>query len=145
MPKPPEPPGARRHRIEACPEGVRTALGAIMAELGAGGLGDGARRDAEIVLAEVLTNIARHAYGGAGGPVRLVLRALGDGHVQCSVIDWGRPMPRGALPSASMPDPQGRPEGGFGWPLIRLLSAGVAYERLGRRNRLRLRLRLRGA
>ena len=27
MPKPPEPRGATRHRIEACPEGVRAALG----------------------------------------------------------------------------------------------------------------------
>jgi len=142
MPKPPEPPGARRHRIEACPEGVRTALGAIMAELGAGGLGDGARRDAEIVLAEVLTNIARHAYGGTGGPVRLALRVRGDGQAQCSVIDWGRAMPGGVLPAGTMPDPHGRPEGGFGWPLIRLLAAGVAYDRLGRRNRLRLRLRV---
>ncbi|MEY2955880.1 MAG: ATP-binding protein [Gemmobacter sp.] len=141
MPKPPEPRGATRHRIEACPEGVRAALGAIMAELGAGGLAEGARRDAEIVLAEVLTNIARHAYGGAGGPVRLALGFGRDGVAVCSVIDWGRPMPGGALPSALMPDPHHRPEGGFGWPLIRLLSAGVGYDRLGRRNRLRLRLR----
>jgi serine/threonine-protein kinase RsbW len=141
MPPSPEPRRSRRHRIEACPEGVRAALGTIMAELGAGGLGDGARQDAEIVLAEVLTNIARHVYGGTGGPVRLALWILRDGQTLCSVIDWGRPMPGGVMPPGTMPDPHRRPEGGFGWPLIRLLSAAVRYDRLGRRNRLRLRLR----
>ncbi len=89
------------------------------------------RETAELVLAEVLNNVAEHAYGGGGGPVSLRLRLMPRG-IACRVADRGRGLPSGRLPdtAAQGPDPAALPQGGFGWPLIRMLTRGLRYRRL---------------
>ena len=85
-------------RFAAEPLAVRAALqrletGAALAPL----TGDG-RDCVLLVLAEVLNNVAEHAYGGQPGPVVLALRRRGD-TVFLRVADRGGAVPpRGPVP-----------------------------------------------
>lgn len=97
------------------------------------------RATVEIVLAEILNNIAEHAYAAGDGPVRLWLRQCG-GLLSCRVEDEGLPMPGGRLPRPPVPPPESLAEGGYGWHLIRTLALGLAYERDAGVNRLSFRI-----
>jgi serine/threonine-protein kinase RsbW len=104
------------------------------------GLSQEDRSVAELVLAEVLNNVAEHAYGPGGGRVTVTLSGDPAG-VRCRVTDEGRPMPGERLPEGRLPGGPGTavadlPEGGFGWHLIRSLSVGLTYARVDGQNRL---------
>jgi len=99
----------------------------------------------ELVLAEALNNIVEHAYPDAlvQGAIHIRCRAKADG-LHFTIIDQGNPMPNGQLPQGI---PQNidteladLPEGGFGWCLINDLAKDVHYQRIGRENRLDLRI-----
>lgn len=129
--------------FDADPVPVRDNLRRTLDWLVDAGIGRDGRDLAEIVLAEVLNNVAEHAYDGRGGPVDLRLRRC-TGAVVCLVRDHGRPMPGGQAP-AGRPPAMGAtlddlPEGGFGWYLIRSLVYDLRYRRLRGCNRLRLAL-----
>ncbi|PTE16352.1 ATP-binding protein [Pseudogemmobacter blasticus] len=98
------------------------------------------RSNAEIVLAEVLNNIAEHAYAGRPGPIRLWV-AREPGRLCLRVEDEGRPMPGHRLPPDRLPAPGELAEGGFGWHLIRALASDLRYDRCGSLNRLCFHLR----
>lgn len=99
------------------------------------------RRDlAEIVLAEVLNNVAEHAYAGGPGDITVTLSQVRD-RLWCVVTDRGRVMPQGQLPPGTLPATAGvqladLPEGGFGWHVIRSLTADLNYTRDQDQNRL---------
>jgi serine/threonine-protein kinase RsbW len=112
------------------------------------------RGTVEVVLAEVLNNIAEHAYAGGPGKITVTLR-LGGAGLACQVTDDGVPMPDGRLPDGAHPMEQlsiggnladvaleDLPEGGFGWNMIRLLTEGLHYVRVGGQNRLSFVIRL---
>ena len=139
---------------------MRAGLGRLMMDLAALGLNPRARIDAEIVLAEVLNNIAEHAYHGAGGWVRLALVTRPGGTLVCIVVDAGHPMPDHARDDSDCDHTQAGPmagqsgaanatqseacalsEGGFGLALIAALAPGGRYLRRGGANWLRLTLR----
>jgi serine/threonine-protein kinase RsbW len=134
---------ALRYRLWAEPLALRAGLGRLMVDLSHLGMAPQARIDAEIVLAEVLNNIAEHAYAGAGGPIRLALIASPGDDVACLIADCGRPMPQTAAPT---PPPRGPvngaaiAEGGYGLALVAALAPGGRYRRLVGRNWLRLTL-----
>jgi serine/threonine-protein kinase RsbW len=99
----------------------------------------------EIVLAEVLNNIGEHAYRGrAGGSIVLRIRDEGE-MLHFETRDDGLPMPNGRMPAgraARLDCPvEDIPEGGFGWHLIRNLTAGLCYARVGDCNQLTFRMR----
>lgn len=124
----------------ASPATIRENLGHLMQARPLSDLSDDSRASAELVLAEVLNNIAEHAYTDGRGPVSLSLVRAGNG-IACLVVDQGAAMPGGALPDASPPlSPdlalEDLPEGGFGWHLIRSLTQDLAYRRTGGCNRL---------
>lgn len=111
---------------------------------------DAAERDAvELALAEALTNIVEHGYGGDAVDeirVRLAERA---GALEVEVWDRGRPIPPGKLEQADdttfQYDPQdldGLPEGGLGLALIKAAFNEVRYRRKAGVNRLQLVKRL---
>ncbi len=117
--------------LTADPHSVRGALCGLMDTPAFRLLDADSREVAELVLAEVLNNIAEHAYGGGGGPVSLALRQRA-GELACRVADKGRPMPGNRLPDATLPDlapSDSLPQGGFGWPLIRGLTCRLRYRR----------------
>lgn len=78
-----------------------------------------------LVLAEVLNNVAEHAYGGAVGPVAVSLRR-GGGGIVAQVLDRGCDAP---VIAGLCPAPVDLPEGGFGFGLIRALATGVEQRR----------------
>lgn len=128
-------------------EGVRALLRRAMARLEALDLPEPERARIELVLAEVLNNVALHAYGDRPGPcpIRLTCRP-GIGNLAIGVCDSGHPMPDGRLPAGrpqqvSLPLAD-LPEGGFGWFLIRGLAEDLQYERRSGRNHLQFRLPL---
>jgi serine/threonine-protein kinase RsbW len=93
---------------------------------------------AELVLAEVLNNVAEHAYGDSGGTVSVSL-AQDQAGIRCRVVDQGRAMPGEELPQGHLPGEPDTPladlpEGGFGWHLIHSLCADLAYKRVDGQN-----------
>jgi serine/threonine-protein kinase RsbW len=81
---------------------------------------------AELVLAEVLNNVAEHAYAGTAGEIEVSLERTASG-IAVRVADRGQPMPDNRLPEGLAPDPRNLPEGGFGWHLIRTLTRDLSY------------------
>lgn len=127
--------------ISADPVSVRHGLAQLLALPPLASMAPGARGSAELVLAEVLNNVAEHAYAEGVGPVEVTLFALPTG-VGCQIVDQGLPMPGERLPEGRAPDlddaaPDDLPEGGFGWHLIRSLTRDLSYLRSDDRNRLR--------
>ena len=129
--------------IRAEPSSVRAALQTITAAQPVCDLTDDQRGTVEIVLAEVLNNVAEHAYAYAAGPVAVTV-ALIPGGLACDVMDEGAPMPGGQLPEGRLPDGD-LPEGGFGWHLIRSLTQDLSYRRQRGTNRLGFVIPLNGA
>ena len=133
-----------RLTFAATPDAVRAALAQVT-----DGLRDVLLPDEcgalEIVLAEVLNNVAEHAYAGTSpGQVELSV-AVDAASVRCRVCDEGVELP-GILVSAPVPDmgpgfdPADLQEGGYGWHLIHALTSALTYERRGNRNTLDLEL-----
>ncbi|MBM9593700.1 ATP-binding protein [Rhodobacteraceae bacterium MCCB 386] len=107
------------------------------------GVADEQRGTVELVLAEVMNNISKHAYAGACGRIELDIARDGD-DLSFSVVDDGRPMPCGVLPRGCAAEldcaVEDLPEGGFGWRLIRELTRDLVYLRIGERNHLAFRI-----
>ena len=99
----------------------------------------------QIVLAEVLNNVAEHAYArqSVDGTIRITCTVT-PGAFRFTVLDEGREMPTAALEKGPRPAPRDAhedlPEGGFGWPLIRSLSTNLSYARRRGRNCLRFEI-----
>lgn len=130
--------------LAANPDAVRDGLARIMALQPLAGLSVDDRDAAELVLAEVLNNVAEHAYSDTTGTVAVTLRAVPAG-LDCLVVDQGVAMPDNQLPAGRLtagPDTgvDDLPEGGFGWHLIRALTRNLSYVREGDCNRLRFTL-----
>ena len=119
---------------------VQQSLRQMLGQEPLAGLHADDRGTAELVLAEVLNNVAEHAYGDGGGTVSVSL-ARDPAGIRCRVVDQGRAMPGEVLPQGRLPGGPGTalmdlPEGGFGWHLIRSLCADLAYARVDGQNRL---------
>jgi serine/threonine-protein kinase RsbW len=118
--------------------GLRPALAGLACDADAAG-------SIELVLAEVLNNIGEHAYRGMDeGSIQLSVWASGD-TLHFEARDAGLPMPNGRMPAgraARVDCPlEEIPEGGFGWYLIRHLTADLHYARVGEINHLTFRMR----
>jgi serine/threonine-protein kinase RsbW len=132
--RPPDPPPLV---FTADPAAVRAALARLLAAAPVQDLPEDDRGTVELVLAEVLNNVAEHAYAGGSGPVEVGLCATPLG-LACRIVDRGLAMPNGELPTGALPHstPADLPEGGFGWHLIRSLTADLTYARSAGQNRL---------
>jgi serine/threonine-protein kinase RsbW len=119
---------------------VRHALAELLAAPPVNALSRADQATVELVLAEVLNNVAEHAYAGASGTVTVDL-APAPGGLACLVFDAGDPMPGDRLPEGRLWADRGTaladlPEGGFGWSLIRSLTRDLSYQRRRDQNRL---------
>jgi len=106
------------------------------------GAAAGADHDATLrvvlILEELFTNTVTHGYpGGADGPIWVTLASQTDA-IAVTYEDAAPPFdplgPPPALPLA----PEEREPGGLGLALVRGLSLGASYVRLGDRNRITL-------
>lgn len=92
----------------------------------------------EIVLAEVLNNIAEHSYEETNlGDVSISVLCT-DELVSIETRDHGLPMPGLTPPNTELDEipmeVDDLPEGGFGWFFIRSLSSHMEYRRVGSQN-----------
>lgn len=90
--------------------------------------------DLKIILAEALTNIARHSGLTKADAITLELRRDKD-CLTCTIIDHGRAFDPTFL-GQTTPDPQALSEGGYGWFMIRSLTRSLTYTRHNDENRL---------
>ncbi len=132
----------------AHPASIRDNLDHLLGSRPLSELSEDSRGSAELVLAEVLNNVAEHAYGEGLGPVAVTL-ARGPAGIACLIVDQGAAMPAGTLPEGKLPETsdlalEDLPEGGFGWHLIRTLTRDLAYLRTGGCNRLSFTLPIEG-
>lgn len=127
-------------KCRATPVDVRRMLGTLRTRLATEELSDEDCNTIEIALAEALNNIVEHAYRPDDrGTITLTL-SVGPRRLTCELRDLGVAMPGLAPPDGTAPDVGGPratlPEGGFGWFLIRALTARLHYRREGAENRL---------
>jgi serine/threonine-protein kinase RsbW len=123
---------------------IREALAEVRARLARMGLTEEEVTTVEVVLAEVMNNVAEHAYAWRrDGEMLLGMRLAAEG-LLVSVTDEGRPMPDSELPFGQRLDPtlpiDDMPEGGFGWLIIRQLARDVSYLRDNGVNQLSFRV-----
>ena len=133
---------AIRRSFVASDAATRAALLAVTEALIAAGLPEDVVGSAELILAETLNNIVEHAYAGKEGPVELII-AVGSAGLDCTVRDQGPAAPVGFPPDPPLPEvnpPHDLPEGGFGWHIIRALTADLSYKREAGWNVLRFRI-----
>jgi len=137
-----------RLRFAASRAAVRDAVVAVDAALAAAHVAGELRAAAQITLAEACNNIVEHAYKGddapGAGAITLAVAAEAGG-LRVTLRDRGAPMPGGAMPGRALPridpdNPQGLPEGGFGWPLLRAMTRALHLSRRGGQNILTFRL-----
>ena len=121
-------------------ESVRVGLGRVMRSLET----SNSQYDCgeiELVLAEVLNNVAEHGRDlSLKHPISIRWQ---EADALCvSVIDSGGEIPIGTITKAKMPcietNPADLPEGGFGWALVDIICSEVHSRRRGSFNTLRL-------
>lgn len=106
---------------------------------------------AELVLAEMINNVAQHGVptgpdgdrAPAGQDRRTAIRlciALAPHGPVCILADRGQAIPRACIEAPPAPVPASLPESGFGWGLIRQLTDQLCYARDGGRNILFFRI-----
>lgn len=130
-------------RFDATEVGARSAAQAVAGQLTLRGIAADRCSDIEIATAEAVNNVVEHAYDpGHCGSLVLSLSRCGT-YLCLAVFDRGRPLPCGAVPEGKAADVSGPadslPEGGFGWFLIRTLTASISYRQNGAENHLILR------
>ncbi len=83
--------------------------------------------DLRIGVSEAATNSVLHAYDGRPGQPLCLELAGNERRVVAALADRGHPPPRHLIDARppAMPAPDGLPEGGWGWPLIRMISDRV--------------------
>ncbi len=131
-------------RVPARNPSIRSALAEVRARLALHELGSESLDTVEVVLAEVMNNVAEHAFAWRqDGEMLLYLKMTSDG-LTCSITDEGRAMPDDTLSTAPQPVSEaagdGPSEGGYGWLIIRQLARDVAYVRKDGVNQLTFRL-----
>lgn len=134
-------------RVLARNRSIRDALAEVRMRLARTGLSEEELSTVEVVLAEVMNNVAEHAYAWRrDGEIFLGIRTTAEG-LMISVTDEGIPMPDEELPFGERLDPtlpvSDMPEGGFGWLIIRQLARDVSYLRQEGVNQLGFRIPLR--
>ena len=125
------------HRVlRADPFEVRQALRDLRARFAPAVSADAMGR-LELVLAEVMNNVAEHsATQGVGSGAMHLCIVMQDGGLSCAITDDGGKLPADCLKPRNLPaiDPLDLPEGGFGWFLIQGLTQSLCYYREDRRN-----------
>jgi len=146
VPMPPMVQSVLHRTMRADPSSIRAGLGDIMSWLEQESVATADRETTELVLAELLNNIAEHGYPAEKAGSLSVELNLCDSDIALSISDSGIEMPGGTLPKGELPESGGPvddlPEGGFGWFLIYSLTKELSYNRIANKNLLFFRIPL---
>ena len=89
----------------------------------------------DLVLEEILINVARYAYPPEGGLVEVVCSGEGNGRLRVEIADWGLVFnPLQADPPDLSRGLADRPIGGLGVFLVKSMVDSIEYCRQGSRN-----------
>lgn len=128
-------PVARRLSLPATAESIAPFQDFVRSGAIAAGLPPDELGKLDLVLEELLVNIARYAYTSASGEAEVAITADGPGKVSLEISDSGNPF---NLLDADPPVLGGaladRPIGGLGVFLVRSLVGSLTYRREGGRN-----------
>lgn len=124
---------------------VRETLTAVRARF-LDDIGPDAMGRLELVLAEVMNNVAKHGAGKGTAPAPLIHLCIVSHScgLACALTDDGDRLPPECLLPRNLPQlPDNElPEGGFGWYLIQDLTQELCYYREDTRNFLAFRIPL---
>ncbi len=127
--------GLRRLSLPASLNSLQAFLDFAHAGAQAAGLDSGDQDRLDLVLEELLVNVARYAYQPGTGDVELAYAVESPGRLTFQVVDKGHafnPL------EADDPDLEGRledrPVGGLGVYLVRHLADSISYRRDGDHN-----------
>ncbi|KAJ57483.1 hypothetical protein ACMU_02970 [Actibacterium mucosum KCTC 23349] len=128
----------------ADPFAVRDSLGQATGWMEGRGICQSDRDRTELVLAEILNNIAEHAYAGQDpGPVEMWLMQRPEA-LTVQIEDCGSRLPGDSLPPGNLPSHDTAladlPEGGFGWFLVFSLTEDLTYYRSHGKNIVHFRV-----
>ena len=102
----------------------------------------------ELCVVEIVNNAIEHAYGHEKGHKVEVAAHLDQSGLTLTVSDWGKPMVKGKLESASLPvdldDPALWLDSGRGLPIVQSLMDSVYYQRDGDKNSFVMLKRIKG-
>ena len=125
--------------------GVRQILLDLNQKLAHLQIEEDARSNVELVMAEALNNVVKHAFPSCDDAWVTLKMLTRTESLLFEVIDRGLAYPEGVLPRGNLPDntvsTDQLPEGGFGWHIIRSLTTWVEYHRIKGENRLILKMR----
>jgi anti-sigma regulatory factor (Ser/Thr protein kinase) len=140
-PDPPRPDGGLSLLIEASAAGLAAAQPGLRRALDESGVAQRVADRAEVVVEEVVMNVAMHAFDDSERHA-VALRATPQPSGGCELVfeDAGRPFdPIAAVPPGPKREPDEVQVGGLGLVLIRRFASELAYERLpAGLNRLRV-------
>ncbi|GGE53384.1 ATP-binding protein [Actibacterium pelagium] len=126
--------------------GVRHGLDRVNTVLVANGYDADLRGSVQILLAEVMNNIVKHAYGEGGQGMIKVLVTVCEPSLQFRITDTGVPLPDFAARPKDYDlintPVEHLPEGGFGWNLISQIATNLDYCREDDQNILTFEIRL---
>lgn len=128
-------PAARRLTLPAKTESVALFCEFARAGAAAAQLPPGELEKLDLVLEEVLMNIARYAYVPGTGDAEVSYMSSGTGTLEFEISDWGNAFnPLEVEPPDFSRGLADRPIGGLGVFLIRSLVNSLAYRREDGRN-----------
>lgn len=97
----------------------------------------------ELALEEALVNVAKYAYGEAGGDVEVNCRSFEGGVFSVEIIDSGVPFDLTTMPDPDIAaDISDRKIGGLGIFFIRQLMDEVVYQRQEDKNILTMNMKI---
>lgn len=123
-------------------DGVALAIEAFGRFTQTNALPDDVRRDFQLALDEVLSNVVRHGLAGRAGSVSLAY-GLAGGVVWVDVVDNAPAFDPLSVPAPDTTAPlEARTAGGLGIALIAAIMDDVRYERRGDLNHLMMKRRI---
>jgi serine/threonine-protein kinase RsbW len=128
-------PAARRLTLPASVESIDAFRDFVRMGAVAAGVPAGEFEKLDLVLEEILVNIARYAYPPDTGAAEVAFTPGSIGRLHVEISDWGSPFnPLEVEPPDFSRGLAERPVGGLGVFLVRSLVSSLAYRRQDGRN-----------
>jgi serine/threonine-protein kinase RsbW len=126
---------AHRLVLPACAESLEGFRGFVRDGAAACGIASADIDKLDLVMEEILMNVARYAYVPETGTAEVTYRGTAPGRLRVEISDRGRPFdPLAADPPDLSRGLADRPIGGLGVFLVRTLVDSMAYRREDGRN-----------